>query len=74
MHPAECELHALNAGATYGGVGAGRSDAGRILRDLASREHVDLFRGPALLTSIPLAAAGAIEKLRECSLNGGEAR
>ena len=49
-------------------------EARRILRDLAASEHMGLFHGPALLTSIPLNAAEAIDKLRECSLNGGLVR
>ena len=48
-------------------------DAHRILRDLASSEHIGLFLGPALMTSLPLDASNAVEKLRECALNGGRA-
>ena len=49
-------------------------EASRVLHDLAANEHIGLFLGPTLLTSIPLDASGAIEKLRECSLNGGRAQ
>ena len=49
-------------------------EARRVLHDLATSEHIGLFLGPALLTSIPLDASEAIEKLRECSLNGGRAQ
>lgn len=49
-------------------------DAHRILHDLASSEHLGLFLGPALMTSLPLDASEAIEKLRECSIKGGGAQ
>ena len=49
-------------------------EARRVLRDLAANEHIGLFLGPTLLTSIPLDASEAIKKLRECSLNGGQVR
>ena len=49
-------------------------DARRVLHDLAANEHIGLFLGPTLLTSIPLDASEAIEKLRECSSNGGRAQ
>ncbi len=48
-------------------------DAHRILRDLASNEDIGLFLGPALLSSLSLKASDAVEKLRECALNGGRA-
>ena len=48
-------------------------EASRVMHDLATNEHIGLFLGPALLTSMPLDASAAIEKLRECSLNGGSA-
>jgi hypothetical protein len=49
-------------------------EAGRVLQALAENEHIGLLLGPTLLTSIPLDASQAIEKLRECSLNEGHAR
>ncbi len=49
-------------------------EARRVLGDMAASEHIGLFLGPTLLTSIPLNASEAIEKLRECSLNGGHVR
>jgi hypothetical protein len=52
----------------------GAGEARRVLQDLAVSEHIGLFLGPALLTSMPLDASKAIEKLRECSLNGGRAQ
>ena len=52
----------------------GADEATGVLRDLATSEHVGLFLGPALLTSLPLDAAAAIAKLRECSENGGPAQ
>jgi hypothetical protein len=45
--------------------------APRMLRDLAENDNFGLFRGPALITGLPLDASGAVESLRECSLNGG---
>jgi hypothetical protein len=45
----------------------------RILRDLAANDSIGLFLGPALITNLPLDAFDAVEKLRECSLNGGRA-
>lgn len=45
----------------------------RILRDLSSNEIVALYFGPTLLMSLPLHAADAVEKLRECTSNGGAA-
>lgn len=50
-----------------------KEEASRVLHDLATNEHIGLFLGPALLTSMPLDASAAIERLRECSLNGGSA-
>lgn len=52
----------------------GAEEARPILHDLATNEHIGLLLGPTLLTSIPLDASEAIEKLRECSINGGQAR
>jgi hypothetical protein len=49
-------------------------EASRVLQALATNDHLGLLLGPALLTSIPLDASGAIEKLRECSRNGDQAR
>ena len=49
-------------------------EARRILRNLAGNESIGLLLGPALITSLPLDASAAIEKLRECSLNGGRAQ
>lgn len=43
----------------------------RVLRDLAANESIGLFLGPTLITSLPLDASHAVEKLRECSLNRG---
>lgn len=49
-------------------------EARRILRDLATNESIGLFLGPVLMTNLPLDASDAVEKLRECSLNGGRAQ
>jgi len=46
-------------------------EAHRMLRDIASNDGLGLMLGPVLTTSLPLDAAGAIDKLRECSINGG---
>lgn len=51
-------------------VFTGRSNVDRILRDLSSNETVSLFLGPTLMMGLPLNAAGAVEKLRECTLKG----
>ena len=48
-------------------------EAHQVLRDLGANEQIGLLLGPALLTSMPLDASEAIEKLRECSVNGGRA-
>jgi len=55
-------------------VFTGAEEARRALHDLASNEHIGLFLGPTILTSIPLDASEAVEKLRECSLKGGRAQ
>lgn len=46
-------------------------EARRVLDALAANENIGLFLGPTLITSLPLDAADAVEKLRECSLNSG---
>jgi hypothetical protein len=45
----------------------GPADVERILGDISSSEIVSLFLGPTLMMGLPLNAAGAVEKLRECS-------
>jgi hypothetical protein len=49
-------------------------EAHRVLRKFASNESIGLFLGPVLMTNLPLDASQAVEKLRECSLNGGRAQ
>jgi hypothetical protein len=49
-------------------------EARRVLHDMASNEGFGLSLGPVLMTSLPLDASNAVEKLRECSLNGGRAQ
>jgi hypothetical protein len=70
------KLHYDKVGKTYNftRVFKDRDEAQRILRDLAGNEHMGLFLGPTLITSIPLDASEAVGKLRECSLNGGRLR
>lgn len=43
----------------------------RVLADLAANDSIGLLFGPGLITNLPLDASAAVEKLRECSLNGG---
>ena len=48
-------------------------DVQRLVRDVAGNERFGLTLGPALTTNLPLDAAQAVEKLRECSVNDGRA-
>ena len=43
----------------------------RILRDLAVNETMGISLGPVLITKLPLDASEDVDKLRECSLQGG---
>jgi hypothetical protein len=69
-------LHYDKVGSTYHFTRAftNAEEAHRVLRALASNESIGLFLGPVLMTSLPLDASDAVEKLRECSLNGGRAQ
>jgi hypothetical protein len=49
---------------------SGSADAARILRDLASNEGITIFLGPMVMISLPLDAADAVKKLRECAQTG----
>ena len=51
----------------------GRTDAETILRDIATNEIIALFLGPSMIMSLPLGAAEAVAKLRECSASAGRA-
>jgi hypothetical protein len=53
---------------------ADAEEAGRVLRALAANESIGVLLGPTLITHLPLDASKAVEKLRECSLNGGRAQ
>ena len=43
----------------------------RVMSDLAANDSIGLLLGTGLITNLPLDASAAVEKLRECSLNGG---
>ena len=55
-------------------VFAGPTDIDRILRDLSASEIISLNLGPTLMMALPLNAADAIKKLRECTTAGERAR
>jgi hypothetical protein len=54
-------------------VFAGPTDIDRVLRDLSANEIISLNLGPTLMMALPLNAADAVEKLRECTLTGKQA-
>ena len=43
----------------------------RILHDLSANQMIGISLGPALIAKLPLDASAAVEKLRECSRQGG---
>ena len=45
----------------------GKAAADGILRDIATHEGISLFLGPTMIMSLPLGAAEAVAKLRECA-------
>jgi hypothetical protein len=45
----------------------GSADSDRFLRDLASSDTIGLWLGPTLMTGLPLGAADAVIKLRDCA-------
>ena len=54
-------------------VFADRNNVDRLLADLSSSEIVSLSLGPTLMMALPLAAADAVQKLRECAAKGNRA-
>jgi hypothetical protein len=65
--------HKVNDTYIFKVVFTNAEEAQRLLRSIAGNERLGLLLGPALTTSLPLDPAEAVEKLRECSVNGGRA-
>jgi len=66
------QYHKLEGSYGFSHVFEGGTDIRHILHDLAGHEAITLFFGPDVMTSLPLDASSAVEKLRECALKLAE--